>query len=117
MEALSEKREIERGAAELAAAQQEINRLKGEIFDKTSTMDLVVLDLEKASTVLSYWFAEYDFMDAPDPMAALRFGEQTGDRSVHGEQSFKWFFGYRQITTFIDIVNDYISGSIKKLEA
>jgi hypothetical protein len=117
MEQLSEAREIERVTAELEAAQQQIERLTEEIIEKADTMDQVVLELEKANTVLTHWFDEYEFTEAPDPRAALSYGAKTGDRSDHAKQSAKWFFEYRQITTFIDIINDYVSGSIKILEA
>lgn len=91
--------------------------LQNELFNQTSEVEHVLLNLDKASLLLSHWMHEYTFREMPNPIvAAMAMTTIQPERNINTEQSQKWFYEYSQIIGFIDIVSDYVFESRKLLE-
>lgn len=82
-----------------------------------NVIDSVLLDLEKAVLLLENWLQDYSFSEKPDARAAVAYGMRVpDDNDIKGYNSSKWFYEYDRIVKTIDIVDDYIWKSKKKLE-
>jgi len=89
--------------------------LRHELFETRTAIEIALVKLEKADTLLNYWVQEYSFAEKPDPRAAIRWGSQVPTQNQdpervkeHGKQSCKWFYEYDMIFNFVDMAFDYI---------
>lgn len=91
--------------------------LKYELFDQISEIENALIKLDKAQLILGHWTDEYSFAKKPDPVEAVkRVTSNSREKSIHGEQSCRWFYEYSQIIGLIDIAFDYVFESKKILE-
>jgi len=87
---------------------KEIQGLRHELSDKAQAIESALQNLKKAGMVLNHWFNEYVFAENPDPRLAIAYSTRILNGDPLQAQSFKWFYEYKNITQFIDIVNDYL---------
>lgn len=91
--------------------------LRDELFERTTSIERVIYELDKAKLVLDHWTGEYSFCETPDPRAAIAWGRSCGSQDTHQLQSATWFMEYEKIFQFILIASDYVYESQKILKA
>lgn len=96
-----------------------VEELKHEIFEKDNAIEGLITKLDKAMLILGDLSDEYNFIESPSPIAAVRYGSSLQgepEHNKHGKQSFKWICDYNRIHTFINIALDYVYESYKELD-
>lgn len=96
-------------------SQDEIQKLRRALLDKTEIIGRAALELNKAITVFDHWMNEYLYCEKPDPRAAISWGSGRAS-GQHYEQSAQWYFEYESITQFISIASDYVYNSKELLD-
>lgn len=88
-----------------------------ELFEQTSKIETVLVELQKAILILDILTDEYGFSEPPNPVEAIQYSKSTcEDENPHDEQSYKWIFEYEKIHQFMEIAADYVHESQQLLK-
>lgn len=98
-------------------SEKELEKVKHELFEQSSTIEYALNDLEKVSTLLDFLIDEYSFCESkkPDPELLLNNRKLSSNDLLH-HPTTKWCWDYDRIYYFMQIARDYISNSQEKME-
>lgn len=98
---------------ELESLKRELEDVKCKLDDKDVLINSLEYGISKAKLLLDEWAKSYVFYKAPDPLAAINYGqsEKPCNESAHAQQSYKWFIDYDRVCTFIEMATDYVTAA------
>lgn len=87
---------------------KELQKVKNELRNKDEVINELKHNMNRISFMLNEWVEKYDFLNKPDPRAALEYAKNMATSTdLHGKQSLMWFWEYNRIFTLVDVALEY----------